>query len=223
MTSPQDPSQPESTEPTGADQGQAAQPQLEQPVAPGWGQPPASRGWGQPPASPGWGQPPPAGYQTPPGYQPPPGWGQQPPPPPGYQQGWGQPQPDWGSTPPGYGLQYQQRSMLRRHGCLISFAIFLGIVLVLVVGCVIVVGPTVGMELKLVSDLGSRAQSVDFRIDRGGLEWVIHVAPGHESEATDIACHVIRPDLAGTQFANDRFEVVDQNGQVLADETTPCS
>jgi hypothetical protein len=223
MTSPQDPSQPGPTEPTGPDTGQPGQP-AQPPQQPPQLQPPGAPGWGQPPGAPGWGQQPPPGW----GQQPPPGWGQQPPP--GYQPGWGQPPPGWdqtvpgwGSTPPGYGPQYRQPSVLRRHGCLITFAIFLGIVLVLVVGCVIVVGPTVGMDLKLVNDLGSRAQSVEFRLDNGGLEWVIHVAPGHESEATDMACHVVRPDLAGTQFANDRFEIVDQNGRVLADQTTPCS
>jgi hypothetical protein len=225
MTSPQDPSQPGPTEPTGTDTGQQSQqPPPERPAAPGWGQQPA----------PAWGQQPPAGYPGQPANQPQPGWGQQPPP--GYQQGWGQPQPGWGqpqpgwgqpqgwgSTPPGYGPQYRQRSLVRRHGCLISFAIFLGIVLVLVVGCVIVVGPTLGMELKLINDVGSRAQTVEFRIDNGRTEWVIHLAPGYENQATDIACHIVRPDLAGTQFANDPFEIVDQNGRVLADETTPCS
>jgi hypothetical protein len=37
-----------------------------------------------------------------------------------------------------------------------------------------------------------------------------------------MACNVVRPDLQGTQFANSSFELVDQRGYLLADDTTPC-
>jgi hypothetical protein len=95
--------------------------------------------------------------------------------------------------------------------------------MLLVVGCVVVVAPTMVMELKLVNDLGPQSQSVEFRIDNGRTAWVIHVAPGYEDQAVDMACHVVRPDLAGTRFATDHFQIVDRNGHVLADDTTPCS
>jgi hypothetical protein len=38
-----------------------------------------------------------------------------------------------------------------------------------------------------------------------------------------MACHIVKPDLAGTQFANDRFQLIDSRGFILADENTPCS
>jgi hypothetical protein len=36
-----------------------------------------------------------------------------------------------------------------------------------------------------------------------------------------MACHIVKPDLAGTQFANSHFELLDSRGTVLADNTTP--
>lgn len=174
------------------------------PNQPGWSQQPgAPQPWGAPPA----GSPPPG--------TPPPGWGQ---PQPGWDQpGWGQPQPGWGPPPA------QPRSFARRHGCLLAFLVALGVILVLVVGCVVTMGPTIGMDLKLLADLQPRANQVEFQWANGGTTWVIHVAPGHGSEAVDMACHVVKPDLAGTQFANSPFKLVDSQGYILADETTPCS
>jgi len=214
MTSPRDPNQPgwgdlqpETPQPLG-------QPPAEGPP-PGWGQPPAGGsppGWRQP--QPGWG-PPPAGGPQPGWGQPQPGWG--PPPAGGPPPGWGQPQPGWGPPP------NPPRSFVRRHGCLLSFVVVLGLISVLVVGCVITIGPTVGMDLKLMTDLQPNANQVEFQMVNGGTTWVIHVAPGHESQAADLACRIVKPDLAGTQFANDRFQLIDSRGQILADQNTPCS
>jgi hypothetical protein len=88
---------------------------------------------------------------------------------------------------------------------------------------VVTLGPTIGMDLKLLSDLQPRAEQVEIRWENGQTTWIIHVAPGHESEAVDMACHVVKPDLAGTQFANSSFELIDSRGYILADQNTPCS
>ncbi len=174
------------------------------PNQPGWGelQPETPQPWGALPAG-----------SQPPG-SPPPGWGQpsgSPPP------GWGQPQPGWGPPP------NPPRSFVRRHGCLLSFVVVLGLVAILVVGCVVTIGPTVGMDLKLMTDLQPNANQVEFQMVNGGTTWVIHVAPGHEAQAADMACRIVKPDLAGTQFANDRFQLIDSRGFILADQNTPCS
>ena len=188
MSSPQDPNQP----------GQPGQ---------GWGQPPQSApGWGapaQPPSQPGWGAPPPPptqpGWGAPPPNQP--GWGQQP----GYPQ-----QPGWGAPPP-------PRS--NRHGCLIAFLIVL-IGLVLVAGCTIVVaGPYITTTIKLYQDVGTdRMSGLSFETIDGQTTWVIRLKPGFESDAKDIACQVVWPDLKGTAF-----EIVSASGEVLATDTTPCT
>jgi hypothetical protein len=74
-------------------------------------------------------------------------------------------------------------------------------------------------DVKLYMDLGSsKVESVDFNTGT----WTIKVRPGHESEATYMTCHIIRPDLQGTQWANSSFKVVDSNGHVLASDQTPC-
>ena len=208
MTSPQDPNPPsvpgpEATPPEG---GTSVPPE-----SPGWAAPQPNYpppGWGpQPgyPPQPGWGAPP--GY-PPPGY-PPPGYPPAGYPPAGY--------PGWGPPPP------QNRSFLRRHGCLLSVIVVLVVILLGVAGCVVAFAPVVSTNLRLNDDLGPRASQVEFRWFNGTVTWVIHVAPGYEDQATDMACHVVRPDLQGTQYANSSFELVDQRGHVLADETTPCT
>lgn len=93
---------------------------------------------------------------------------------------------------------------------------------VLVVGCVVTIGPTIGMNLKLMTDLRPRADQVSFNYTNGDTTWVIHVAQGYESQAVDMAYHIVKPDLAGTRFANSHFELLDSRGAVLADNTTPC-
>ena len=85
------------------------------------------------------------------------------------------------------------------------------------------VAPLVGMDLKLHNALGPRAESVSFNWHNGDTTWVIYVAPGYESQAADMACHVVKPDVAGTQFANSGFELVDSRGYLLAEEAKPCS
>jgi hypothetical protein len=197
MTTPQDPNQPAPPSQPG--------PSAPDPSAPGWGAPVSQPQWGAPPPpQPGWGAPPPQ-----------PGWGA---PPPGYQPpptGWGQ--PGWGPPP------IQSRSFASRHGCLLAFVIVLVVALVGVGGCVVLFAPTIATEVKLTQDLGPRASKVQFNLINGKTSWTIELAPGYESQATSIVCHIIKPDLKGTQFADAPFEVVDSDGFPLADETTPCS
>jgi hypothetical protein len=209
MTTPKDPNQPGWAAPPEANQpaqpgwgqtppqpGWAAPPEANQPAQPGWGQTPAQPGWGAPPAQPGWGQTPAQ-----------PGWGQTP-----AQPGWGQ--PGWNAAPPAK----------KGHGCLIAFLIVLGLLVVGVGGCVWLVYPYVSTDLKLLNDLGTnRVSSVEFEMNNGQNTWIIHVNPGYEDEAVYMACHIIRPDLQGTQFANDSFEVVDRYGRILASDQTPCT
>jgi hypothetical protein len=96
----------------------------------------------------------------------------------------------------------------------------LAVIAVGVGGCVFYVGPAIMMDLKLYQDLGTtRVQAVDFNTGT----WTIKVRPGHESEAIYMACHIIRPDLQGTQWANSSFKVVDSSGNVLASDQTPCT
>ena len=214
MTFPQDPNQP--VQPGGAgpspDQpGWAAPPSAPQPGwsapppanQPGWGAPPpaAQPGWGAPPPGnqPAWGAPPPAGQ---------PGWGA---PPPAGQPGWS-PQPGWGGPPPKKG-----------HGCLIAFLIVLG-ALVLVGGCAaLVLGPIVTTDIKLYQDLGTnRVSSVSINNNNGSTTWVIHLNSGYDTqdEANLLACTIVKPDLAGTQFKNDQFVLVDHDGFLLVDSNT---
>ena len=165
----------------------------------------------QPGAPPPWGAPPAGGLPQ----NPPPGWGAPPPA--------GQPQPGWGQPQPGWGQPGQPPSRGRRNGCLIAFIVVVAIIGVLVVGCGILVAPLVSMDLKLKNDLGNRADSVSFNYTNGQTTWVIHVAQGHEAEAKDMACNVVRPDLAGSQYSSNGFELVDSQGYILADESTPCN
>ena len=146
-------------------------------------------------AQPGWGAPPP-----------PPGWGV--PPPQGYP-GWGQ--PGWGPPPRKKG-----------HGCLIAALIVIGLLVVLVGGCAWLFAPIVGTEVKLTQDLGPRATRVDFNWNNGATSFVIHLAPGYESQAESITCHVVKPDLQTSSTPNAHFQVVSSRGYILADETTPC-
>ncbi|MGD0123327.1 MAG: hypothetical protein ABSC46_12300 [Candidatus Limnocylindrales bacterium] len=105
---------------------------------------------------------------------------------------------------------------------MLSFIVVLVVILVGVGGCLVVVAPAVSTTLKLNGDLGARGSKVEVQFINGQTIWVIHVAPGYEGGATDMACNVVRPDLQGTQFANSSFELVDQRGYLLADDTTPC-
>jgi hypothetical protein len=205
MTTPQDPNHPGAAPVPG--------PSVPQPAPP---LPPQPAPQQPPPPQPAPQQPPAAypGYQPAPGYQVPPAYG-----PGGYlgRPNEGSPQAWESEEPP------RRSGFLRRHGCLLSMVGFLALMLVIVVGCVVVLTPALTMDLKLVNDLGPRAQQVTFDIQKGHTVWTIHMARGYESQAVDVACHIVRPDLAGTQFATDSFVLVDVNGNRLADETTPCA
>jgi hypothetical protein len=215
MTTPQDPNQPAPPSQPGPSAPDPSAPGWGAPVStpqPGWGAPPppTQPGWGAPPPpQPGWGAPPP-GYQQPGWGAPPPGYQQ-----PGYQQpGWGQ--PGWGPPP--------NRSFASRHGCLLAFVIVLVLALVGVGGCVVLLAPTIGTDITLTRDLGPRASRVQFNIVNGRTFWTIELAPGYESQAKSLACGIIRADLnEGTSGGNTQFEVVDADGALLADESTPCS
>ena len=220
MTSPQDPNQPvDPGAPAAGDaapQGWGQPPQTPAPWGapppdagqPGWGAPPpaAQPGWGAPPpppaAQPGWGAPPPAAAQ--------PGWGQ---PTAGGQPGWGQPQPGWGQPPKKGG-----------HGWLIAFLIVLAVLVVGVGGCTVFALPYIQTTVKLQQDLTGKVSNISFNNTNGNMTWVIHLEAGHDSasEATDIACNTIRPDLKGTQFANSDFELIDSEGYLVADNNTVC-
>ena len=149
----------------------------------------------QPPTQPGWGAPPPpAGYPQQPGY---PGWGQQ---------GW--------APPP---------ARSNKKGCLIGLGIFLVILAVLVGGCAVLIAPIVGTDLKLQQDLGSRAGSVSFNWNNGVSTFVINLAAGEESQAHNIACQIVKPDIASSSTPSAHFVIYDANAVWLADDTTPCN
>jgi hypothetical protein len=169
----------------------------------------------QDPNQPAGGTPPPApnipGWGAPPPQQP--GWGQP-------QPGWGQPQPGWGQS--GWGAAPPPKRSNRR-GCLIAILVVFILLVIGVGGCTYLVWPYVQMDLKLMQDVGTdRVSSVSFNVTNGHQTWVIHLQPGHESEAASIACGVVGPDLRDSQFRNDDFQIVDSNGNVLATNATPC-
>jgi hypothetical protein len=120
-------------------------------------------------------------------------------------------QPGWPAQPPKKG-----------HGCLIAALIVSGLIVLLVGGCVWLIAPIVGTELKLTQDLGPRATSVDFDWNNGGTTFTIHLAPGYESQAESIACRIVRPDIMTSSTPNAHFRIVSYGGYLLADETTPC-
>ena len=200
MTSPEDPNAPQGSGELAP--GQPAPPAPPADTQPGWAAlPPNQPGWGAPPPppqpQPGWGAPPPAA-----GY---PGWGAQPPP--GYP-GWGQ--PGWGPPPRKKG-----------HGCLIAALIVVGLLVVLVAGCAWVVGPIIGTEVKLNQDLGPRATSVEFNWNNGATTFVIHLAPGYESQAEKIACQIVKPDLRTSSTPDAHFEIVSFRGYVAGRRNDP--
>jgi hypothetical protein len=250
MTSPQDPSQPvPPDQPIPTDQpDQPDQPGTPAPAEPApqdWGQQPQTPPWGAPPAGqPGWGAapgmppatPPAWGAPTPPpqqpGWGPPqqPGWGPPQGPPP--QPGWGPPQgpPGWGPPqgPPGWGPPQgwaPPPSRSNRKGCLIGLGVVLVLLAVLVGGCAITFGPILGTDLKLQSELGSRAESVSFNWNNGQTTFSIYLAPGQD--AVDVACHVVKPIIQSSSTPNAHFVIyahLTTGGPSLpaANETTPC-
>jgi hypothetical protein len=107
-----------------------------------------------------------------------------------------------------------------RHGCLLAFLVVLAIIVVGVGSCAWYLGPAIMMDIKLFQDLGpDRVQSVEFNTGT----WIIKVRSGHESEATYLACQIVRKDLQGTQWANSSFKIVDSHDTVLASDQTPCT
>ena len=199
MSSPQDPNQGQQpgwgAPQPGWDAAQPPSTPPPPPAQPGWGAPPP------PPAQPGWGAP--QGYQQP-------GWGAPPPQQPGYP-GWGQ--QGWAPQP----------TRSNKKGCLIGLGLFLVLIAVLVGGCAVVFAPILGTDMKLQQDLGSRAEGVSFRWNNGLTTFSITLAPGEETQARDIACRIVRPDIASSSTPNANFVIYSARGDWLADDTTPCS
>ena len=141
-------------------------------------------------------------------------------------------QPTPAPTPTGVGpLGYSQpsaaqpgwgRSPKSGHGCLITFLIVL-VLLVVGVGCAIFALPYVQTYLSLQRDLQGKTASIEMVFSEGEPTWVIQLGPGYDSgsQATDIACNVVHRDLEGTQFVN-HFQLVDSQGDFVADNMTPC-
>jgi hypothetical protein len=204
VSSPQDPNQGQQpgwgAPQPGWDAAQPSSTPPQPPTQPGWGAPPP------PPNQPGWGAPPPQQ----PGYPPQPGWGAPPPVPPGYP-GWGQ--QGWAPQP----------TRSNKKGCLIGLGLFLALIAVLVGGCAVVFAPILGTDMKLQQDLGSRAEGVSFRWNNGLTTFSITLAPGEETQARDITCHIVRPDIASSSTPNANFVIYSARGDWLADDTTPCS
>ena len=97
------------------------------------------------------------------------------------------------------------------------------LLLVGVGGCTYFFWPYIQTEAKLTQDVGSSASSVAFENNNGTVTWVIHLKAGvSSSQADSIFCTVVRPDLAGTQFANAQVQIVDSDGYLVADNTTTC-
>ena len=165
--------------------------------------PPSPQPWGAPsPDQPGWAAPPPNQ----------PGWGAPPP-------AWGAPQ---GYQQPGWGPPPVKR---KSHGCLIGCLVVLVLFVVGVGACTVAIYPSASAMIRMYSDLGPLTKSVEMNTINGQTVIVIELAPGHETEqdAVHIACDIVRPDIRGTWFANASFEIIDSNGDVLADDTTPCT
>jgi hypothetical protein len=171
--------------------------------------------WGAPPSpdQPGWAAPP-QPNQT--------GWAAPPPP---NQPGWGAPPPPMGA-PTGYGQPGWPPAPAKRnnHGCLIGCLVVFVLFVFGVGACTVAVYPTASAMVRMTVDLGPRTTGVHFNTDNGQTVIVIELAPGYENEqdAKDIACNIVRPDIRGTWFSNARFEIIDSNGDILADDTTPC-
>jgi hypothetical protein len=97
------------------------------------------------------------------------------------------------------------------------------LVVVLVGGCTILLAPIIGTDLKLQQDLGSQAESVSFNWNNGVSTFVVTLASGQESQAENIACHIVKPDIASSSTPNAHFVIYDASKHWLADDTTPCS
>jgi hypothetical protein len=89
-------------------------------------------------------------------------------------------------------------------------------------GCTAIFWPYIQTEVKLTSDLSGSASSVSFNNNNGSTTWVIHLNSGHDTqdEANLLACTIVKPDLAGTQFKNDQFVLVDHDGYQVVDSNS---
>jgi len=125
--------------------------------------------------------------------------------------------------PPGSGSEPDRPPLFsHRNGCLLVSLIMLGLISLLFVSCIAVLHPLLQVEDKLKSDLGTRATNVDVVSVNGASTFVVHLAPGHDSEGPDVACRIVEPDLQANGLAAAHFEVVDSAGHVVADNSTPC-
>jgi DNA-binding CsgD family transcriptional regulator len=120
------------------------------------------------------------------------------------------------------------------HPVLLTGGIAAGIaasalIVALVVGLIATVGPSLGMELKIINDSGGLVRGVDH--DWFGPPWVsgsdefrVHMAPGvADSQGQYVACRIVRPALEGSQFESTHFKVYDWSWKLVADDRTLCS
>ena len=151
---------------------------------------------------------------------------------PGYDQSAWQPMPAWQQTfdprmrqawppPP------QPVSRSRRNGCLIAIVAAFGLVAVLVGGCVYLVastlGPALDVSMKITANSDGQVQTTSYSWYNGVGDFYVRLAPDvPDSAGPSVACNVVRPTLKGTKFEDERFEVYDWYGYLVADWRTPC-
>jgi DNA-binding CsgD family transcriptional regulator len=98
----------------------------------------------------------------------------------------------------------------------------------LVAGLVLTVVPALSMSSRIVGNSGGLVTKVSHEWLRppwvaGSDEFRVYLAGGvADSQGQYVACHIVRPSLAGSQFENTPFSVYDQSGNVVADDRTPC-
>jgi hypothetical protein len=103
----------------------------------------------------------------------------------------------------------------------------MGLVALLVAGCVFLVantlGPAIAVSSQITANSDGQIAFTSYNWQNGVGQFSIRLAPGvPDSAGPSIACEVVRPTLRGTQFENDRFAIFDTYGYLVADWRTPC-
>jgi hypothetical protein len=131
------------------------------------------------------------------------------------QSGWGQP-PAWYSAP-------RPASHTLRNGCLIALVAVAALIGLGVASCVVVLMPAMDTAMKIRDDSHGLVRSASYQWNNGTGEFYLWLETGvPDSAGRDVACHIVRPALKGSQFEYTKFEVIDSRGLVIADERTPC-
>jgi len=114
-------------------------------------------------------------------------------------------------------------SPLARTGCLISTLAAFALVVLLMFVAVFVGIPIGTMAGKLQADLGERGEITKMDMPDGRTwQFTIRLEPAYESQALEILCNVVKPDLAGTAFASAHVELTNREGRILATDQTSC-